>query len=587
MFPKQLKSLIIATYVLFACQALAEAPFKFDVAGFAGNNRNFFQVGAFLPIMQNEDGLLFSDIRGMKHLLHFKKKNKTIYSEDVYEFNFGLGYRRIIDQDLVFGGVAYYDIRKAQLKDANFSQATLNFHILSQTWQSNLNLYAPIGKNKITKSSHVFTNKAKIVNNDVFFKYQDQNITEKVMKGLDFRVSTIIPNINSLRFGAVVYYFQGDKSFIGGGPEINFAYNDSINIESSITYDKLRKANFITGIRFTFPSSKRNVRPIDKLLSTKVERDIDLVTSTSTDNFFTQEKQDNAIAINTNQINGINNPSKLNENKKLISKLLSVVDNDGQIIISDDADGENITLNDTNKFEAKSLAKSIENAKFAANANLDNTNANLDNNLLKQKVVNNVIYSNQKTIEKVINLVAAEQAIQEKFGLDTIFVSNQSVILELNQRFLDSLIKRFSSSRNNVSQSYYIDLPNYGSVEVKRAGTTLIVNQGGKDYIVIGINKNNLIKNANSTNMPYSTWFTGGLEARDGGVYEGLMRETFKESAGAVYITKAEFDHAIKNNQFIYDQQAKILAIIKSDNIKKIDTNLLNTKLDQVRRLKY
>ncbi len=62
MFPKQLKSLIIATYVLFACQALAEAPFKFDVAGFAGNNRNFFQVGAFLPIMQNEDGLLFSDI---------------------------------------------------------------------------------------------------------------------------------------------------------------------------------------------------------------------------------------------------------------------------------------------------------------------------------------------------------------------------------------------------------------------------------------------------------------------------------------------------------------------------------------------
>ena len=78
MFPKQLKSLILATYVIFACQALAEAPFKFDVAGFAGNNRNFVQVGAFLPIMQNEDGLLFSDIRGMNHLLHFKKKKQSI-----------------------------------------------------------------------------------------------------------------------------------------------------------------------------------------------------------------------------------------------------------------------------------------------------------------------------------------------------------------------------------------------------------------------------------------------------------------------------------------------------------------------------
>jgi len=458
-------------------------------------------------------------------------------------------------------------------------------------------LYAPIGKNKIIKSSHVFTNKARIVNNDVFFKYQDQNITEKAMKGLDFRVSTIIPNINSLRVGAVVYYFQGDKSFIGGGSEINFTYNDSINIESSITYDKLRKANFITGIRFTFPSSKRNVRPIDKLLSTKVERDIDLVTSARTANFPTQEKQDNAIAINRNQLNGVNNPSKLNENKELISKLLLVVDNNGQIIISDDADGENITLNETNKFEAKSLTKSIETAKFVANVKLDNNSS-------KKEVVDNVIDSNKKTIEKVVNLVAAEQAIQEKFGLNTIFVSNQSVTLASDQRFIDSLIKRFSSGGNNVSQSYYIDLPGYGNVEVKRAGTIPIVNQGGKDYIVSGVD-NNAIKMASSTKMPYNTWFTGGLEARDGDVYKGLMRETFKESAGTVYITKAEFDHAIKNNQFIYDQQAKTLAIIKSDNMiydqqaktlaivksdnsKKIDTNLLNTKLDQVGRdIKY
>jgi hypothetical protein len=576
MFTKQLKLLIIFTYVIFAYQALAEAPFKLDVAGFAGNNRNFVQVGAFLPIIQNEDGLLFSDIRSMKHLSHFKKKNKNIYSEDTYEFNFGLGYRRILHQDLVFGGAAYYDIRKAQLKNVHFSQATLNFHILSQTWQSNLNLYAPIGKNKITKSSHVFTNKAKIVNNDVFFKYQDQSITEKAMKGIDFRVSTIMPNIDSIRLGTVAYYFQGNKSFVGGGPEINFAFNDSINIESSITYDKLRKANFILGIRFTFPSSKINkARPIDKLLSTKVARDIDLVTSTKTTNFLTQERQDNAIALNRKQLTGINDPSKLNENKELVSKLLLVVDNDGQIILSDD--GENITLNDTNKFEAKSLAKSIAAAKSIANVKLDN-------NASAKQLVDDAINLSQETIEQIINLVAAEQVIQEQFGFNTIFISNQSVTVASNQKFLDSLIKKFSTSGNNSSQSYYINLPGYGNVEVKRAGTILIVNQSGKNYVVIGVDENNAIKHGKSTKTPYSTWFTGGLESRDSCVYEGLMRETFEESAGTVYITKAEFDYAIRNNQFIYDKQAKTLAIVKHDNSNNIDINVLNTKLAQVKR---
>jgi hypothetical protein len=574
----KLKSLILGISLFSSYQALAEAPYKVDIAGFAGNNRNFIQTGAFLPIIQNEHGLLFSDIRAMRHLPNFKKKNKSIYSEDTYEFNFGLGYRYVIDQDLVVGGVAYYDIRKAKLKNALLSQATLNMHVLSPTWQSNLNIYIPVGKNSITKSSHTFTNNAKIVNNDVFFKYKDQKITEKALKGVDFRVSTIIPNIDSLRVGPVAYYFQGNKSVAGGGLEINWTYNDSINIESSITYDKLRKTNFIAGVRFTFPSvPAQKINSIDKLLSTKVERDIDLVTGNNTINSFSQEEQSNAIALNSKQLSDINDPNKLAENQELISKLLLIVENEGEIIITDDANGDNIALNATNRVEAKSLNKSIATAKSA-------TEEKLNNNTTEKKVIDDSINSSRTTIEKVVHLVAAEQAIQEKSGFNTIFVGNQSVIIKPNQNFLNRLVKKFSSDGNSANQSYYINLPGYGNVEVKRAGTILAVNKNGKKYIVIGVDANNANRHANTGKEPYSTWFTGGLEAKDGGVYEGLMRETFEESAGIIYITKAEFSHAIKHKQFMYDPKEKTLAIIKHDTRSNFDINTLNARLAQVKQ---
>lgn len=569
---------ILLFTLLISFQGLAEAPLKIDIAGFTGNNRNFIQMGTFLPITQNEEGLLFGDARILKHLPHFKKKNKSIYSEDTYEFNFGLGYRHVIHQDLVLGGVAYYDIRKAQLKNTTFHQTTLNMHILSHTWQSNLNLYIPVGKDKITKSSRLFQNEARIVNNDVFFLYKDQAITEKALKGVDFRISTVMPNIDSLRLGPVAYYFQGNKSVTGGGLEIKWTYDDSINIESSITYDKLRKANFIVGARFTFPSSTKNkARPVDKLLATRVERDIDLVTSNKTTNSSTQEKQENVIALNKTQLSSINNPNKVDENKELILKLLSVVENDGQIIITDDNNSDIIALNSTNTFESKSLSTSIETAKSAASTKLAN-------NTKTETLVNEAITSDKKTIEKVTDIVATQQAIREKSNYNTIFVGNQSVPIKPDQKFLDDLVKKFSSAGNSKNQSYHINLPGYGNVEVKRAGTILLVKKDDKDYVVIGVDENSANRNANSNNKPYSTWFTGSLNAKDGSVYEGLMRETFEESVGTVYITKAEFEDAIKNKQFMYDPQAKTLAIVKRDNNASFDINALNTKLSQIKQ---
>ena len=184
----------------------------------------------------------------------------------------------------------------------------------------------------------------------------------------------------------------------------------------------------------------------------------------------------------------------------------------------------------------------------------------------------------------MVNCISAQQAIQEKSGdFNSIFVGNKSVAMQPNQQFFELLTEKFSRSVNNQSQSYNINLPGYGKVEVKRAGTMLVIEKDGKQYVVIGVDENNYTKHAATGKQPYSTWFSGGLEAKDGGVYEGLMRETFEESAGTIYISKAEFDHAISNKRFMYDPIHKTLAIVKYDNSGNFDVNKLNARLAQVK----
>lgn len=567
----KLKTILLSTTLIVTSEALAEAPYKLNIAGFAGNNRNFVQSGAFLPIISSEEGLFFADIRAMKHVPHSKKKHKRIYSDDTYEFNFGLGYRHVINSDLVFGGVAYYDIRKAELKNTHLGQTTLNTHILSPTWQSNLNLYIPVGKSKISKTTNAATNQAKIINNDVYFRYKNQTITEHALKGVDFRISTVIPGLDSLRLGPVAYHFKGNKSMTGGGLEMKWAYNDSLDFESSITYDKIRKTNFIAGIRFTFASPQTNARSIDKLLSTRVERDIDLIANKRINNNDSYVQDPNFVVIKSNELNSINSSNLSTQdqsrNAQIVKKLLSVAANNGTVIVTDNNNDGDITVTDDIKIDINSLSQSIA-------ASRSDTKIKLDKQTSEDDLRKNAVKSTKTTRENLVSLIATEQAIQD---------SNLQNKLLNDPNFRSQLIDQFSKLGSGQNASYYINLPGHGNVEVKRAGTVLVLNQNGQQYAVIGVDENNAMHHAATGNIPYSTWFTGSLDSSDGSVYQGLMRETFEESAGMLLVSQTEFDYAILNGHFMYDPRDKTLAIVKYDSANKHNINNLNNELASVK----
>lgn len=75
------KILIVSAIVSLPLLTKAEISATGDVAIKGGNNRNYIQASAFLPINETEQGLIFGDIRALSHLPHSKSK---IYKQNTH-----------------------------------------------------------------------------------------------------------------------------------------------------------------------------------------------------------------------------------------------------------------------------------------------------------------------------------------------------------------------------------------------------------------------------------------------------------------------------------------------------------------------
>lgn len=118
----------------------------------AGNNRNFSQITGFIPMMQDQTSLFFTDIRFMKNLPNWKKTILIREFSNIYESNLGFGYRFLAEKDTVIGAAGFFDYRSTDLsKNKSFKQMTLNAHYLTTNWQVQTNAYLPIGNKNITR----------------------------------------------------------------------------------------------------------------------------------------------------------------------------------------------------------------------------------------------------------------------------------------------------------------------------------------------------------------------------------------------------------------------------------------------------
>ena len=101
-----------------------------EAEGKYGTERSLGEVGLFAPLWQDDDTLVFADIRG------------RIDSRDSSEGNFGLGLRHQVNNDWALGGYAFYDRRKTDFGN-KFNQATIGVEALSENLEFRINGYIP------------------------------------------------------------------------------------------------------------------------------------------------------------------------------------------------------------------------------------------------------------------------------------------------------------------------------------------------------------------------------------------------------------------------------------------------------------
>ena len=190
---------MITGLTLLSWQAQAQDKWEpyIDLEGKIGNERDLGEIDFFMPLLQDDDTLFFSDIR-------IRKDNNSSS-----EGNFGVGMRRMLDNGWNVGAYGYFDRRKTS-NDNYFNQVTLGAELLGEDWDARVNAYQPIGdKNKTVDALNSAT-----LSGSSFTVTQG---SEVAMKGFDAEVGYRLPVFDAdsgtnLRAYAGGYHFSADTS---------------------------------------------------------------------------------------------------------------------------------------------------------------------------------------------------------------------------------------------------------------------------------------------------------------------------------------------------------------------------------------
>ncbi len=563
-------SLVTACSLPLAAHA-SSIPFIVEGTVKGGNNRSYGQIAAFMPVVENDDNLMFADIRFMHHLPQLKKKKNSLYDSKSYEANFGLGYRQAINEETVIGGAVYYDLRNTQIGSGLFSGMTFNVHFLTPTWQSHANVYVPVGKKEITKIDRSLTGNGKVLDRDIFFIYDENKVTEKSLPGADFRLSRNIPGLDALRVGSLFYFFKDKKTSIaGGGIDLSWEIAENIKFDTNYTYDKVRKSNILAGFRFSIPVGKARTK-FSKLMSTRVERDLDIITNRQAIKSLQEVKQNDMVAIHKNDI-GFGKTEA--EEIKLLSKLDNIHSNKGTIILAED--GEEFVVDKVKKVSGAQLNQKITSEQTKALRELTPNASNA-------KVVVDRALAEKDPLNRQIKHLAAQKAIQTKTKSSSFFINGKH---KYNiQKDLDKLFKKYAKHNATGNKTFTQNLPGYPNALIERAGTMLLLEENGQYYTVIAVDQHSKNRYQNQNKLPQSMWFGGQVDKGDKDLAETVARETFEESAGCIYISQKDFDNAIQEGRFFYGQHNKIFTIVHPDvshlyNINNFANNLQKLKKD-------
>ena len=284
--------------------AVAEEPKKWgphaDVTLKAGNERVIGDIDLFLPLGQGANTLLFLDLRAQAD------------TDSSQEGNLGLGIRRIIDDQAIVGGYAFYDRRETP-RDNSFDQVTVGAEVLTENWDARVNGYISEGGRKSTGKvitpGTPGTGAVGLVGTDVVVLPGGPRISregfEQAFDGIDFEVGRKLPvkvpfvGEHEIRgyAGGFHYFADNVDSITGPRARVEMRFEEPFGWKGShfelgaeARYDDVRHTDVFVEGRLRIPIGKvasrgantSTLSAVEKRMTNRVRRDPDIVTDTET-----------------------------------------------------------------------------------------------------------------------------------------------------------------------------------------------------------------------------------------------------------------------------------------------------------------
>lgn len=213
------------------------------------------QADVFVPIYQDKQHLLFTDIRGALH----GAPNK--------EGSIGLGYRQIVDDWWLFGVYGFFDIEQTA-QDNTFYQASIGGEWKTEHWQVTAHGYLPLGEDtKAVQSWNVAETRVDPAD-PIYQNIWTQAGEEVAMSGFDSEVAYTISDDYPISFHLGGYYFAADGVDTVAGPRGRVVWKianpfhmrdpfwqailPEVRLEFQAQWDKPRGTDIYAGVRMRF-----------------------------------------------------------------------------------------------------------------------------------------------------------------------------------------------------------------------------------------------------------------------------------------------------------------------------------------------
>ncbi len=313
---KRTSVLTVGIWALFAATAYADdaTPAKWapwiDAEWDPGSHRSIGQFDGFAPVMQDETSLIFVNPR-----MRFD-------DQDSQEYNWGLGYRQMVDKEWILGGYTYVD-RNISGFNNEFQEVTLGLEAISEDFKLRANDYQPYGVRSYSgQNPNVIATSGTL---------EIQSNTERSMQGDDVEAGYRIP-MNKANAPDQLWVYGGGYRFSAPdmrtieGPRARFEYeigdvtvadrNLRLRLSGEYEHDGVRGTQWFAGIRVGIPlddsgssDNTSKLTPLERHMIDPVQRDVDIVTNTGATkteaaiNSYNNEPVSGVTTVNANTSN--------------------------------------------------------------------------------------------------------------------------------------------------------------------------------------------------------------------------------------------------------------------------------------------